>query len=119
MTNMFNYSVILIALGAVVGLTMAVQHFKGRTPPKAGVAILHGLLAGTGVILLLLGARDLGFATPHTWALVLFVIAALGGLYLVSFHMRQKPLPNAVIVVHGLVAVVAFLVLLTAVYLLP
>jgi hypothetical protein len=50
---------------------------------------------------------------------VLFVAAALGGLYLVSHHMRQKPLPNGVIVIHGLVAVVAFLVLLTAVYLVP
>jgi glucose uptake protein GlcU len=116
---MFNYAVLLIALGAAVGLFMAVQHFKGRTPPKPGVAILHGMLAGTGVLLLLLGVWDIGFGTTHTWALVLFVAAALGGLYLVSHHMRQKPLPNGVIVIHGLVAVVAFLVLLTAVYLVP
>jgi hypothetical protein len=116
---MFDYAVIVFALAAVVGLTMAVQHFKGKTPPKAGVAILHGLLAVTGVILLLLGVRDIGFGTPHAWALGLFVVAALGGLYLVSHHMRQRPLPNGVIVIHALVAVVAFLVLVTAVYLLP
>jgi glucose uptake protein GlcU len=116
---MFNVAVILIALGAVVGLTMAVQHFKGRTPPKPGVAILHGLLAGSGVVLLLLGVWEMGFGTLHTWALVLFVVAALGGLYLVSHHMRQKPLPGGVIVIHGLVAAIAFLVLLTAVYLVP
>ena len=116
---MFTYAVILIALGAAVGLYMSVQHFRGRTPPAPGVAILHGLLAGTGVILLLLGVWDLGFGTAHSWALGLFVVAALGGLYLVSHHMRQKPLPNGVIVIHGLVAVVAFLVLLTAVYLVP
>lgn len=103
---MFNVAVLLIALGAIVGLTMAVQHFKGRTPPKPAIAILHGLLAGSGVIVLLLGVWDLGFGTAHTWALALFVVAALGGLYLVSHHMRQKPLPNGVIVIHGLVAVV-------------
>ena len=116
---MLNAAVLLIALGAVVGLYMAVQHFKGRTPPKAGVAILHGLLAGTGVILLLLVAWELGFDTMHAWALGLFVVAALGGLYLVSHHMRQRPLPGGVIVIHGLVAAIAFLVLLTAAYLVP
>jgi glucose uptake protein GlcU len=116
---MFDLAVILIALGAILGLTMAVQHFKGRTPPAPPLAILHGLLAGSGVIVLLLGVWDLGFGTAHTWALVLFGIAALGGLYLVSHHMRQRPLPNGVIVIHGLVAVIAFLVLLTAVYLVP
>jgi hypothetical protein len=50
---------------------------------------------------------------------VLFGAAALGGLYLVSHHMKQRPLPNAVIIIHALVAVVAFLILLTAVYLVP
>jgi len=115
----FNTAVLLIALGAVVGLYMAVQHFKGRTPPKAGVAILHGLLAVSGVIVLLLGVWEIGFGTVHTWALMLFAVAALGGLYLVSHHMRQRPLPNGVIVIHGLVAAIAFLVLLTAVFLVP
>jgi len=116
---MFNYAVLLIALGAVLGLYMAVQHFKGRTPPKAGVAILHGLLAVSGVIVLLLGVWEIGFGTAHTWALLLFGVAALGGLFLVSHHMRQRSLPNGVIVIHGLVAAIAFLVLLTAVYLVP
>ncbi len=116
---MFTTAVLLIALGAVVGLYMAIQHFKGRTPPKTGIAILHGLLAVSGVIVLLLGIWEIGFGTAHTWALLLFGLAALGGLYLVSHHMRQRPLPNGVIVIHGLVAAVAFLVLLTAVYLVP
>lgn len=116
---MFNIAVILIALGAVVGLTMAVQHFRGRTPPAPALAIVHGLLAGSGVIVLLLGVWEMGFGTAHTWALVLFGVAALGGLYLLSHHMRQRALPGAVVVIHGLVAAVAFLVLLTAVYLAP
>jgi glucose uptake protein GlcU len=116
---MFDYAVLLIALGAIFGLYMAVQHFKGRTPPKAGVAIMHGLLAVSGVIVLLLGVWEIGFGTAHTWALVLFCVAALGGLYLVSHHMRQRPLPSGVIVIHGLLAGVAFLVLLTAVFLIP
>ena len=114
---MFLKAVGFFAVAAVFGLYMAVQHFRGRTPPAAGVAITHGLLAVIAVVLLLLGVMNVGFgASVHTWALVLFVVAALGGLYIVSFHMRGRPLPGGVIVVHGLVAVVAFLILLVAVF---
>ena len=116
---MFNTAVILIALGAVVGLYMAVQHFRGRTPPRGMVAVTHGLLAVSGVIVLLLAARESGLRGAGPWALWLFGIAALGGLYLAVQHMDQKRLPNGVIVVHALIAVVAFLITLTAVYLTP
>jgi 3-hydroxymyristoyl/3-hydroxydecanoyl-(acyl carrier protein) dehydratase len=47
---------------------------------------------------------------------VLFVLAALGGLYLVSFHFRGRPLPGGVIVLHAMIAVIAFLILLVAVF---
>jgi hypothetical protein len=116
---MFNTAVILIALGAVVGLYMAVQHFRGRTPPRGAVAATHGLLAVSGVIVLLLAARESGLRGAGPWALWLFGVAALGGLYLAVQHMDQKRLPNGVIVVHALIAVVAFLITLTAVYLTP
>ena len=42
---MTQLAVILIALAALIGITMAVQHFRGRTPPSPALAILHGLLA--------------------------------------------------------------------------
>jgi hypothetical protein len=116
---MFNLAVLLIALGAVVGLYMAVQHFRGRTPPRGIVAATHGLLAVSGVIILLIATRESGLRGAGPWALWLFGIAALGGLYLAVQHMDQKRLPNGVIVVHALVAVVAFLITLTAVYLVP
>ena len=113
---MFDLAVILIAIGAVFGLYTAVQHFRGRTPPRGIVAAGHGLIAVSGVILLLLGAREVDMPRPLGWALGLFGLAALGGLYLAVHHMDQKRLPNGVIVVHALVAVVAFLITLTAVY---
>ncbi len=116
---MFTYAVLLIAVAAVVGLYMAIGHFRGRSPPPTGAALLHGVLAVSGVVLLLIGVLQIGFGTVHTWALVLFAVAALGGLYLVSFHMRRRALPSAVVVIHGMVAAVAFLILVTAVYLIP
>jgi len=45
-------------------------------------------------------------------SLGLFVVAALGGFALFSFHLRRQPLPTPVVFIHGLVAVVAFVLLL-------
>ncbi len=42
-----------------------------------------------------------------TVIIVLFVVAALGGFVLASFHFRNKPAPKALIVVHALVAAIA------------
>jgi hypothetical protein len=116
---MENLAVVLIAFGAIIGLTMAVRHFRGRTPPAPALAVLHALLVVSGVGVLLVAVMRVGFGGALGWALILFVIAALGGLFLVSHHLRHRPLPNGVIVIHGLVAAIAFLVLLTAVYLAP
>jgi hypothetical protein len=116
---MFNLAVLLIALGAVVGLFMAVQHFRGRTPPRGLVAATHGLLAVAGVVVLLLAVRESGMRGMGQLALCLFAVAALGGLYLATLHMDQKRLSSPVIVIHALVAVIAFLMTLTAVYLVP
>jgi hypothetical protein len=116
---MFDYAVILIALGAAIGLYMAVQHFRGRTPPRGMVAATHGLLAVSGVIVLLIASRESGLRGAGPWALWLFGIAALGGLYLATQHMDQKRLSSGIIVVHAVIAVAAFLITLTAVYLVP
>jgi hypothetical protein len=56
-----------------------------------------------------------GAPSSATTALVLFVIAALGGFFLFSHHLRKVALPTWLVVVHALVAVVAFLVLAMAV----
>jgi hypothetical protein len=45
-------------------------------------------------------------------ALVIFVIAALGGFYLFSFHLRSQVLPSPVVLIHGGAAVLAFVLLL-------
>lgn len=112
---MFMKAVYLFAVAAVIGLYMAVSHFRGRTPPPVLAAVLHGLFAVSGAVVLFLGVMQIGFGTVHTWALGLFVVAALGGLFLVSHHLRGKPLPNGVVVIHGMTAVIAFLILVVAV----
>ena len=114
---MLNVAVILFALAAVGGLILATLHFRGKNRPWP-LAILHGLLGATALVLLILplfmGSVQ---ASPGLkWAAGLFVVAALGGFVLFAHHIQNKRLPSGVVVIHALVAVTAFLTLLSAVY---
>jgi hypothetical protein len=114
---MFDKAIYVLAVAAVVGVYMAIQHSKGKSPPPTAAAVLHGLLAVAGVVLVLLGVMQ-GASKMHVWALALFVVAALGGLYLVSHHIRKRPLPGGVIAIHGVVAATGFVLLVLAVFVL-
>ena len=48
-------------------------------------------------------------------ALVLFALAALGGIILASFRLSKKPLPVPVFVLHGLLAAAGLVVLIVAI----
>jgi hypothetical protein len=109
------YAAILFALGALGGLYMAALSFQGRPLPTA-VAVLHGLFGATGLVLLIVGVMmGLGAGTAKV-ALIILLVAALGGFYLLSFHIKKHKHPRAVIVIHALVAVIGFLTLLTAIW---
>lgn len=113
---MLTTAIVLFAIAALGGLIMAVLHFRGRTPPPLALAILHGVLAASGLIVLLLAVLKTGLGGASALALGLFLIAALGGFGLLSLHLRGRALPNGLVVGHGLLAVGGFLVLLAAVF---
>lgn len=113
---MFSIAAVLFAIAALGGLVMAYMHFKQDRNPPGGLAALHGLLAASGLLVLIWGAVEFGVGAYLGWALGLFVVAALGGFFLLSVYLRGKRLPGTVVVVHGLVAVVAFLLLLAGIF---
>ncbi len=114
---MLNAAIILFAVAAVIGLAMAVAHLRGETPPRTTLAVLHGLFAASGLVILLIAVMTVGAGGGTGLALGLFLLAALGGFVLLSFHLRGRPLPNGLVIGHGLLAVAGFLVLLAAVFL--
>lgn len=105
---------ILFALGALAGLAMAVRSFRGQVLPGP-LAALHGVLVATGLVLLIAAAILGTTGKTALIALGILVVAALGGFYLLSFHLRKARHPRTVIVVHALVAVAGFLTLLAAI----
>lgn len=110
---MLNAALILFALAALGGVTLFSIRVMEKPIPVA-LAILHGLLAVVGVICLIAyiaGAANAPAAPKQ--ALVLFLIAAVGGLYLfIVQHVRKRPMPIPFAAVHGLIAAAGFVVLL-------
>lgn len=108
-------AVVLFAIAAAGGLVMAgVRTFSNSNPP-AWLAMLHGLLAAAGLTLLLFAAFTVGISTYALWALILLILAALGGLFLnLGYQEKRKLLPKPVMYVHVLIAVIGFILLIVA-----
>ena len=105
-------TVLIFAIAAAVGLTMAVAVFQGRFPPIAS-AVVHGILAASGLVLLILAVCVHRVGGPARWALGFFLVAALGGFVLAfAYHARKKNLPTNFVVGHATLAVIGFLLLL-------
>ena len=104
-------SVILFAVAALGGLVLGVLGLRQRNLPMP-LSLLHGAVAAAGLITLILGVLQGNAGLLPTISLILFLIAALGGFVLFSFHVRRKPHPKGLIVIHALAAVSAFVLLL-------
>jgi hypothetical protein len=104
---------VLLGLAALGGSVLARQATTGTTPSMP-LAVGHGLLAGAGLVVLLIAFVRGEAGGLVTAALVLFVLAALGGFYLVATHVRGQPLPKAVIAGHATAASVGLVLLLAA-----
>jgi len=113
---MLKTSCVLIALAAVGGLVMAIQRFSGTPRPPSWLAMLHGFIAAAGLTLLAYAVATMAVTSLAIVALVLFLLAALGGVVLnLRFHLHDQPLPIWLVVIHACVAVLGFGSLLLAV----
>jgi hypothetical protein len=108
---------LLLAVSAVGGATMAVIRFSGKPHPPAWLAMLHGFLSAAAVTLLLYASFTVGLPAIANLALVLFLVAAAGGAFMnLNYHWKLLPLPKWLVIVHAAIAVIGFLLLLTAVF---
>jgi hypothetical protein len=109
---MLIYAILIFAIAAIGGLVLASSVLRGKLAPWA-ISVLHALLGASGLVLLIIEVLQGAAPARVTAALGLLVVAALGGFFLASFHLRQKVAPKAVVFVHAGIAVVGFLTLLS------
>lgn len=111
---MLNSAVLIFAIAAVGGLILALHVLRGKFAPWL-LSLVHAALGAAGLILLLLTLLQ-GNASPKlAWVLGILLVAALGGFYLASLHLRKRLPPKGVVVIHAGVAVAGFLLLLAVV----
>ena len=98
-----------LGITAAGGLMMAILRFTGADRPPSWLAMLHGLLAASGLALLLYAGFTVGIPRTAWIGLVLLVFAALGGVVLnLAYHVKQRALPKSLVIVHTLLAVAGF-----------
>ena len=108
-------ALIIFAIGALGGLTLAgVYVLQGKLAPWA-LSLLHAALGAIGLLVLLYAALTSGISGAALAALVILAIAALGGFYLASIHLRGVVARKPIVFIHAGVAVIGFLTLLAAV----
>jgi hypothetical protein len=113
--SMMKTAAALLALAAVGGLAMAVMRFKGVDRPPTLLLMGHGVLAAAALTLLIYAEATVGLPPLGTASLaVLLVVAVVGAALNLLYHSKMLPIPKPPIVIHGIVAVVGFVMLLMA-----
>ena len=111
---MLTYALIVFAIGALGGLFLANHVLRGRLAPWS-ISLLHAALGAIGLLLVIYAALTAGVSRAALTALVILIVAALGGFYLASIHLRNAVAPKSVVLIHAGLAVIGFLTLLGAV----
>lgn len=115
--HMMRTALALLTLAALGGLAMAGIRLSRNANPPAWLAMGHGLLAGAALALLIYAYFTVGLPSLACWSVLLFIVAALGGVYLnLAFHAKGLVLPKNIMMGHGALAVVAYGLLATAVF---
>lgn len=109
---MLTYAVVIFALAAIGGAILASSVLRNKLASWK-LSLVHALAGATGLILLIIEAIQGNGGSRITAALALLIIAALGGFYLASFHLREKIAPRGFVIMHAGLAVVGFLTLLS------
>jgi uncharacterized membrane protein HdeD (DUF308 family) len=114
---MLQVSTCLFGIAALGGVVMALIRFSSASNPPSWLAMLHGLLAAAGLTLLAYASLTMEVPANAFLALLLFLAAAAGGIVLnLVYHLREIPLPKWLIIVHAVVAVLAFVLLYFAAF---
>ncbi len=111
---MLTYAVIVFGLAALGGLVLASSVLRGRLAPWPA-SLLHAALGAVGLVLLFLAVQD-GAGNRVFYSRIILAIAALGGFYLASVHLKKEVAPGGLVMVHAGAAVIGFLLLVGAAF---
>jgi len=103
--NIIYAAITIFSMTALLGIYLISLVLRDKQTPKS-VAVVHGLFAITGLLLLITYSN--GNEQSPMVSIVVFVIAALGGLVLFYKDVTEKQIPKWLALTHGLTAVIGF-----------
>jgi hypothetical protein len=105
----------VLGAAALGGLIVAGIRLSGSPRPPTWLALVHGVIAATGLILLIYAAVGTGIPVLAQVALGVLILAAMGGATIfLGFHLQERPLPIPLVIGHGLFAVTGYVLLLVS-----
>lgn len=108
---MLSVAIILFIIAAVFGLIILTSILKDRPTPKP-IVFIHGPVAAVALILVIIYAIMQGASPLLITSIVLFIIAALGGLTLFTIDMSKRPIPKLLATLHPVIAAAGLIVLI-------
>lgn len=109
MQNFMYLALGFFVLAIFFGLIVFIQLLCDRPSFKPAV-FLHGLVALLGLSCLGVYAYQQSGAKPWL-SLSILILAALGGLAILSFDLRKKPVPKIMVLLHPLAALCGLVLL--------
>lgn len=111
---MLLIAAVVLSIAAALGAGLVAMHLKGRSPPlMAGLG--HALTAITGIALLTATVIAQGDNLRANSALFCFVLALVGGGFLLLFRFDGDSAPGLMIGLHALAAVAGLVLMWLAV----
>lgn len=100
----------LLSLAVAGGFVLGILHARGAAVPIAA-GLAHAALALAGVVVLAAAVWRAAQGMAVNTALLLFVFAVIGGVFILLFRLQREPPPGFMIVLHGGTAAVALALL--------
>lgn len=105
--TLIQIALIVLVITALGGVASAGFRARGANPPMA-LAIVHGLVAASSLVLLAAAGLVDGFSTALAIGLGLLVVSALGGFVLFATHLGKRLISLRLTLVHGGISVAGF-----------
>ena len=111
----FTLATVLLTLAVLGGATLFTLRLRGGNPPLV-FAFVHGAVAVSGVVALLVAVIASGNRGAPFLSLFFFGATAPLGVWFLARHLKGKLIPVAGVMVHAMVALFGYTILLTHIF---
>lgn len=107
---MLTIAIFLFVIAAAFGVILLTRVLGNKTTPKP-VALIHGTLAVMALLITITYYVTGHHSTLVLTSIILFALAAVGGVIMFTLDISNKQIPKVIAVIHPLVAVTALVLL--------